>query len=316
MKVYQKKKVVCFGGGTGMPSLLSGLKQNPWLEITAIVNMFDTGGSSGVLKDQFGILPPGDVLKCLLSLSDDEEVARKLLLRRINNSQSSIHTGGNILLLGMEKVFNDYYSAVQGLGQLLNITGEVLPVTTTDSSLKAKFQGGAVHKGETSIDLAVHEGLVVEKLSLFPRVSANQDAIKAIKSADVICIGPGSFYTSVLPNFLPSGIKSAIAHSNAKVILIANLLSEGWGMKDFGIQNIVETVESYIGTSVDKIVANTKLPDNNTLDRYKDERKTPIALNSNSSITRRMITADLWTDPKIARHNQARLGYLISSVIQ
>ena len=112
----KKIKVVCFGGGTGLPTLLAGLKKNPWLEISAIVTMFDTGGSSGELKDKFGILPPGDVLKCLLALSKDEKFTREIFLKRIANHSSPGHTGGNILLLGLEKVFGNMTAAIDALG--------------------------------------------------------------------------------------------------------------------------------------------------------------------------------------------------------
>src|SRR3989344_9061853 len=135
----KKIKVVCFGGGTGMPSLLSGLKHNPWLDITAVVNMFDTGGSSGELKDKFGILPPGDILKCLLALSGNEKSTREILLKRITDTKSPGHTGGNILLLGLEKVYGSLTTAINALGEILSASGKVYPVTLTKSTLCAEF---------------------------------------------------------------------------------------------------------------------------------------------------------------------------------
>lgn len=310
-----KKKVVCFGGGTGMPSLLSGLKKNPWLEITAVVNMFDTGGSSGELKDQFGILPPGDVLKSLLALSENESFARKLLQKRIQNPKSTIHTGGNILLLGLEKVFDDYISAIDGLGQLLNIKGRVLPVTTEASTLKAVFTNNAIHNGETSIDIAVYEGFSVMELVLNPSVPAYPEVLEAIRLADCICIGPGSFYTSVLPNFLPLGVKEALSLSTGKVVFISNLLIEGWGMKDFSIQQVTQTVEKYIARNVDYVIANSTIQPRDILDRYSNERKAPIHVSQNETFNSKLILADLWTNPNIARHDEDRLGYLVSSII-
>lgn len=314
-KNISKKKVVCFGGGTGMPSLLSGLKKNPWLEITAVVNMFDTGGSSGELKDQFGILPPGDVLKSLLALSENESFARRLLQKRIQNPKSTIHTGGNILLLGLEKVFNDYISAIDGLGQLLNIHGRVLPVTTESSTLQAVFTNRATHNGETSIDIGVYEGFTVEELKLNPQVPAYPEVIYAIEQADCICIGPGSFYTSVLPNFLPSGVKEALSVTNCKVIFICNLLTEGWGMKDSNVQHITQTVEEYIGRNVDSVITNSTVQTREVLDNYSNERKAPIQISCDESFASKLILADLWTNPNIARHDEDRLGYLVSSMI-
>ncbi len=315
MTYYSKKKVVCFGGGTGMPSLLSGLKRNPWLDITAVVNMFDSGGSSGELKDQFGILPPGDILKCLLALSDNEKFARSILQKRIMNDRSSIHTGGNILLLGLEKVYDDYISAIDGLGQLLSIHGKVLPVTTENSTLRADFHNGTVSSGETSVDIGIYEGLTIKLLSLEPSVEAYNEVLPAIAEADCICIGPGSFYTSVLPNFLPNGIKTALSESTAKVIFICNLLTEGWGMKNFTVQTFIQTVEDYIGRPIDYAVVDSTKQPREVLDRYANERKRPIQITHAVELQNKLVFAELWVNHGIARHDEDRLGYLISSLI-
>jgi uncharacterized cofD-like protein len=196
--MYAPIKVVCFGGGTGLPALLSGLKHNPWLDITAIVNMFDTGGSSGELRDRFGILPPGDVLKCLLALSKNELIAREVLQHRIRNAQAPGHTGGNVLLLGLEKVFGDCPTAIDALGQVLSIRGKVIPVTLQQSTLCARYHDSSLHKGETSVDAGVYEGKTIKDLFLDPPIPASASALEAIEEADALCIGPGSFYTSVL----------------------------------------------------------------------------------------------------------------------
>jgi len=166
MKNFPQLKVVCFGGGTGLPSLLSGLKHNPWFDITAIVNMFDSGGSSGELRDRFGILPPGDILKCLLAFSGHEQQAREMLLKRIKNSKSSVHTGENALLLGLEKIFGDFLAAIDALGQLLSIRGKVIPVAQETATLRALFYDGLICKSETSVDVGVSEGRFVKRFFL------------------------------------------------------------------------------------------------------------------------------------------------------
>src|SRR3989344_4426862 len=159
-------KIVCCGGGTGMPSLLSGLKHNPWFEVTAVVNMFDTGGSSGELKDKFGILPPGDVLKCLLALSEDELMARKILLKRVDHFSFSGHTGGNLLLMAFEKVYGNHSDAVSALSQVLSAQGQVLPVTGSQSTLCARYFDNSINRGETDIDVGVQKGKEVKELFL------------------------------------------------------------------------------------------------------------------------------------------------------
>lgn len=313
--MYLHKKVVCFGGGTGLPALLSGLKNNPWLEVTAVVNMFDTGGSSGELKDRFGILPPGDILKCLLALSAHESYARELLQKRIRNENFSGHTGGNVLLLGLEKVFGDYITAVDALGQLLSIKGKVIPVTLDQSTLLARYKDGSVYKGETGVDIGIQEGKVPLDLFLEPRVPASKQAIDAIIEADALCIGPGSFYTSVLPNFLPDGIVETIRGAKSKVIFVANLLTEGKGMQGMQLEDIVDTVERHIGRSVDFVVANEHLPsERDLLERYASESKYPI-ISGGSETDKRFLLANLWLDKNIARHDCPRLANLVSAVI-
>ncbi len=313
MQKARKINIVCFGGGTGMPSLLSGLKHNPWLNITAVVNMFDTGGSSGELRDRFGILPPGDVLKCLLALSEDEISARRILLRRIEHEKFSGHTGGNLLLMAFEKVYGDHLSAVNALTQILSARGRVVPVISSPSNLCAEYTDRRIAKGETNIDQEIYDGKEVKKLFLEPEVRASTAALKEIKKADILCVGPGSFYTSVLPNFLPKGAKEAIKKSKAPIIFVSNLLTEGLGMRGYQVGTVVAILEKYLGRKVSVIVVNKKLPDNKILNLYSSEKKYPIRINSNKD--KRIISADLWTDPSIARHDSYLLANLVFSII-
>ncbi|MFZ2621136.1 MAG: gluconeogenesis factor YvcK family protein [Minisyncoccia bacterium] len=311
---YLSKKVVCLGGGTGLPVLLSGLKSNPWLELSAIVNMFDNGGSSGELMDKFGILPPGDVLKCLLALSKYEQSAREILLKRIRNKKYSGHTGGNVLLLGFEKVFGDHDSAINALGQLLSIKGKVIPVTGEPSTICAQYEGGEIYKGETSVDKGIKEGKVVKKLYLEPEVEVSEEALKSIAEADFICMGPGSFYTSIIPNFLPKKIKETISESGAKIIFICNLFTEGKGMKKYTAETFVSILEKYIGRKVDTVIVNKSLQGKDVLKRYSVEDKYPVVVDKKNKDPR-FIFANLWTDSHFARHDSVRLANLISGVI-
>lgn len=306
-----KMKIVCFGGGSGLPSLLTGLKTNPWLKVTAIVNMFDNGGSSGELRDLFGILPPGDILRCLLAMSMDEDAARKFLRKRIKNDEHPGHTGGNLLLLGLEKVYGDYMSAVDALGQILSVSGSVMPVTVEQSTLCAKYSDGTIAKGEVQVDAGINKGLEIEKLFLEPVVNASVESLEAIKQADVTCIGPGSFYTSVWSNFLPYGIKEAIASSKSKIFFIANLFTEGAGMKDKSINDMVRDIEEAIGKRIDFIIVNNSIPTEEKLAEYKDEKKFPLLVRDEEA-DERMVMAGLWTDTEIARHDPAVLANLIS----
>jgi len=309
---FKEKNIVCFGGGTGLPTLLSGLKHNPFFKITAIVNMFDSGGSSGELKDRFGILPPGDVLKCLLALSENEIYARQILLKRINNFKFPGHTGGNALLLGLEKVFGDYLTAIDALGQLLAVRGQVVPVTQEPATLCAQYDDGTIYKSETSIDIGVREGKRIERIFLEPEISASPAALEAIKNADFICIGPGSFYTSVLSNFLPVGIQKALQESRARTIFIANFLTEGKGMQNMYLEDIVAIAEKYIGRKLDYIITNDNWPEE-LLAKYCSESKYPII--SQKNVDKRAMEAELWQDKIVARHDSARLAGLIAGLV-
>lgn len=308
------KNIVCFGGGTGLPALLSGLKQNPWLNVTAIVSMFDNGGSSGQLRDQFGILPPGDILKCLLALAKDEPAARELLQRRIEDPSLPKHSSGNILLFGLEKTSGNYLKAVELLGKILNIRGQVIPVTTETSTLNATYENGDIAHGEVNVDKGLLNGHKIKRLFLDPGTSATPEAIRAIEQADCICIGPGSFYTSILPNFLPQGVGEAIQKSSAQIIYICNLLKEGDGMKDLQVENLVTIIEAHIGRAVDKVIVNNYIPSHANLEAYSAEQKIPLLYSGPDN--EKFIQAPLWQSALIARHHSASLAYLVYKLLK
>ncbi len=304
-------KITCFGGGTGLPSLLTGLKKNPWMDVAAVVSMFDSGGSSGVLRDRYGILPPGDILKCLLALAEDEKGARKILLKRINHSVTPGHTGGNLLLFALEKIYGSYPDAVSALAQVLSVKGTVIPISLESSSLCAKYEDGSEACNEVEVDEGMEKGKKIASMFLKPSVTAYAPAIDAIRGADVICIGPGSFYTSILPNFLPDGITAAIAGTSIPVIFIANLLTEGWGMGDATVSSIVADLESRLGRPVSRVIMNTARPPDELIARYTCEGKYLLPVGDASALGDRLIAAPVWSDPTIARHDSEKLAALV-----
>src|SRR5262249_27788272 len=193
------------GGGTGLPSLLGGLRNNPWIDLHAVVTMFDSGGSSGQLRDELGVLPPGDVLKCALALARNEREARQILLARLpmlKNGRLGGHTGGNLLLSMMEQYTGDFLAAVDGLRALLGCKGHVWPITVQRSTLCAEYESGSVTRGEVEVDAGQIGGHTVRRLWLDPPVAIDPSVATAIRGLDAIGIGPGSLYTSPLPIFL------------------------------------------------------------------------------------------------------------------
>ena len=200
----------CFGGGTGLPSLLGGLKNNPWLHLNAVVTMFDSGGSSGQLRDELGVLPPGDVLKCALALARNEGEARRVLLSRLptleHHARLGGHTGGNLLLSMMEQYSGDFLAAVDGLRGLLGCKGKVWPVSVQPASVCAEYGDGTITRGEVEVDAGQTRGNQVRRLWLEPEVAIHPTVAEAIREFDAVIIGPGSFFTSILPPLLVRGV--------------------------------------------------------------------------------------------------------------
>jgi uncharacterized cofD-like protein len=302
-------RVGCFGGGTGLPSLLGGLKNNPWVDPHAVVTMFDSGGSSGQLRDELGVLPPGDVLKCALALARNEREAREILLARLpmlENGRLAGHTGGNLLLSMMEQYTGgDFLAAVDGLRALLGCRGHVWPITVERSTLCAEHHDGSETRGEVNVDAGQAGGRSVGRLWLDPPVSIHPAVAAAIRSLDAIVIGPGSFFTSLLPIFLVDGCREAIADVRGPVIYIANLLTEGQGMAGFTAADAVRQLSRAICRPVDIVIYNTDSPSQSTLDRYALEHKVPLPLGELPAECQ-VIEGDFWRRP-IARHDRKRL---------
>src|SRR6266508_4855323 len=183
----------CFGGGTGLPSLLGGLKTNPWLNVNAVVTMFDSGGSSGMLRDQLGVLPPGDVLKCALALARNEREARRELLSRLpmlEHARLRGHTGGNLLLSMMEQYSGDFLAAVDGLRALLGCAGRVWPVSVEKATLCAEYGDGTRTRGEVEVDAGQSAGSAIARLWLEPEVSLHASVAQEIPRFEAAVIGP------------------------------------------------------------------------------------------------------------------------------
>jgi uncharacterized cofD-like protein len=314
---FRELNVGCFGGGTGLPSLLGGLKRNPWLKVHAVVTMFDSGGSSGQLRDELGVLPPGDVLKCALALSPNENEARRVLLARLpmlrHHAKLSGHTGGNLLLSMMEQYSGDFLVAVDALRTLLGCEGRVWPVSVDSSSICAEYANGDITQGEVEVDAGQLGGNRITRVWLDPPATIHPAVADAISFFDAVVIGPGSFYTSLMPPLLVRGVAEAIAKVNGPVILIANLLTEGRGMMDFTAGDAVQQVSQTIGRKVDVVMVNTGRPTDAVLARYAAEHKAMLPIGHVPDGCE-IIEADFWLR-EIARHDRWRLAYAVWSLL-
>jgi len=265
----KKQKIVTIGGGTGSFTLLSGLKNYP-VEISAIVSMADDGGSTGVLRDELGVLPPGDVRQCLVALSESSAVMRELFNYRYASGGLAGHSFGNIFISTLEKISGNFNEAINEAGQILRISGRVIPVTLTNTKLVAKLENGKIIVGQQKIDEANLANL--KQLKLRPRAIANPEAIRAIKQADKIVINPGNFYESILPNFLVSGISRSIKKSRAKKIFVCNLMTKAGHTDNFSVVDYLEVLEIYLGGNViDYVIYNNKKPSDALIKKYSFE---------------------------------------------
>ncbi|MGE0447203.1 MAG: uridine diphosphate-N-acetylglucosamine-binding protein YvcK [Vicinamibacterales bacterium] len=308
----------CVGGGTGLPSLLGGLKANPWLRLNAVVTMFDSGGSSGQLRDELGVLPPGDVLKCALALARNEGEARRVLLSRLptrleGDSRLGGHTGGNLLLSMMEQYSGDFLAAVDGLRALLGCKGRVWPISVQPASVCVEYGDGTTTRGEVEVDAGQSRGHQVRRIWLEPEAAIHPAVAEAFRTFDAVIIGPGSFFTSLMPPLLVRGVREAIAGVRGPIILIANLLTEGRGMAGFTAADAARWVERAIGRPVDVLITNTGRPSLDGLMRYAAEHKEPLEIGTAGAETE-VVTGEFWCR-EMARHDRRRLAFAVWSVL-
>ena len=306
----------CFGGGTGLPSLLGGLKTNPWLTVNAVVTMFDSGGSSGQLRDELGVLPPGDVLKCALALARNEREARRVLLSRLptlEHTRLGGHTGGNLLLSMMERYSGDFVAAVEGLRSLLGCAGRVWPISVESATICAEYGDGTSTRGEVEVDAGQNSGSAIKRLWLEPQVQMHAATGAAIPRFEAAVIGPGSFYTSLMPIFLVRDAPEAIQRVPGPIILVANLLTEGRGMWHFTAAEAVWQMSAAIGRPIDVVIVNTACPSERVLSRYRDEHKQPLEI-GDLPHTCELVTGEFWCGD-IARHDRRRLAQAVWAVL-
>jgi uncharacterized cofD-like protein len=273
------KKIVTIGGGTGSFMLLSGLRTYP-VELSAIVSMADDGGSTGLLRDELGVLPPGDVRQCLVALSDSSETLRELMAYRFAGGGLSGHSFGNLLLSALEKTTGDFLSGVREAASLLNVKGEVVPVTGSDTELSVVLKDGTRLRGEHAINTHTKIGKTgIRRVFLDPAAKANPRALKKIREADFIIIGPGNHYCSILPNLLVSGIPEAIRRSKAKVVYNGNLVNKRGHTDGFTLWDYVREINRFLGSErIDFVTFNKRRPNAKLLERYQKEDSELVTL--------------------------------------
>lgn len=303
------KKVVTIGGGTGSFMLLSGLKQYP-IELSAIVSMADDGGSTGILRDELGVLPPGDVRQCLVALSETPDMLRELMNYRFANGGLEGHNFGNILLSALEKITGDFGTGVEEAAKILNVRGEVIPVTLSDTRLYMELEGGGLLSGEHEINVSKKfEHVGVKKVFLRPRPKANPLAIRKILEADLVIIGPGNHYCAIIPNLLVPGIAEALRKTKAKIVYNCNLISKRGQTDSFSLEDYVDEVNGYIGSPrLDYVTYNIAKPPAALLKKYQSEGLLVPFLNDRPR-NYRVIRADILSGKRHARQKEDKIAH-------
>ncbi len=247
----KKKKIVIIGGGTGTFVILTGLRQYP-VDLAAIIGMMDSGGSTGRLRDQLGVLPPGDLRQALVALSDSQEIWRDLFVYRFENGDLCGHNFGNLFLSALEKITGSIEEAIDLASFILNVRGEVIPVTFDQCQLCVELVDGFIIEGESHIDepREMSERPRIKRAFLSPPASPNPRALSQIKSADLIVIGPGDLYTSIIPNLLVAGVAGAIKESAARKVFVMNLMTKYGQTTNYTASEHLSDLEKYLGSGV------------------------------------------------------------------
>jgi len=279
-------KLVVIGGGTGSFTLLQTFKRS-FDSITALVNMVDDGGSSGMLRDELGVLPPGDIRQCLVALSAAPEL-RDLFNYRFDSGNLKGHTLGNIFLSALEKTTGNFTDAVKSASKILRISGQVIPITTVDTHLVMLDSKKKTIKGQYLIentDMSLENRPV---LSLEPNAEINPEAREALLNADIIVIAPGGLYTSLAPALLVRGVGEALKESKAKKIYVCNLVSKPKQTDDYDVDDFAAEIERFIGSPVlDYVFYNDEEPPTDLLRRYTHDGEYLVKYNPEALDKRR-----------------------------
>jgi uncharacterized cofD-like protein len=325
-KIYEKRilergpKIVVIGGGTGLSTLLTGLKQKTG-NIAAIVTVADDGGSSGRLREEFDVLPPGDIRNCLVALSDSGDLLRALFQFRFREGKElQGHNFGNLFITALSQVTGDFAKAIRESSKVLAIRGNVFPATLQKVKLVAKRKNGRETVGESRI--RDERESPIDRLTLMPGAcEATQESVEAIREADAIILGPGSLYTSVMPNLLIEGIKRELIRSRAPKIYICNVMTEAGETDDYSVSDHVRAIIKHTHPSIiNYCIANiTRIP-KDLYEKYKEEKKFPVGLDENDerwleqeNIT--LVKAHIASMEEFVRHDADKLSDVITKII-
>jgi uncharacterized cofD-like protein len=314
-KLVKGPKIVAIGGGTGLSTLLRGIKAYS-ANITAIVTVADDGGSSGRLRREQGMLPPGDIRNCLAALADEERLLTELFQYRFNTGEGLTgHSFGNLFLSAMNNITGDLEQAIAASSKVLAVRGRVLPATLADVNLWAKMDDGRIVEGESQISEA---GGKIIHLGCYPKnPPALPAAVTAIQEADLILIGPGSLYTSIIPNLLVPEIRDALSASTVPRLYICNIMTQPGETDGYTVSDHIHAIDQVSKSSLfDAVLAHGRSPTAESLQRYAEENAHPVYVDREeiASLKRRLVMANIMYEDATSghvRHDPSRLGKVI-----
>ena len=313
-------KIVVIGGGTGLSTMLRGLK-NYTSNITAIVTVGDDGGGSGVLREDLGILPPGDIRNCILALARTEPLMEELLQYRFKDGRLKNQNFGNLFLAAMDGISDNFEDAVQKMSSVLAVKGKVLPVTLEDMVLEVELENGNKVRGESIIgEEVIEQNSRIKKLKIFPEdAKALDDAISAIEDADAIVLGPGSLYTSILPNLLVKDITRSIKKSKALKLYICNIMTQPGETQKFSVSDHIKVIFDHCGRDIiDCVIANEESIHPDLRDKYYAEGSDIVNLDIEEleklgvDVVKDNLTE---TQKTYVRHNAQKLAKIIIETV-
>jgi uncharacterized cofD-like protein len=314
--------LVAIGGGTGLSALLRGLKHYAGSArlgcLTGVVTVTDDGGSSGRLRREFGVLPPGDIRNCLVALADDEDLVTRLFQYRFPNGGGLVgHSFGNLFLTALTGITGDFHQAILTAESVLSVRGKVYPATLVDVRLRGRGVSGAVYEGESAVGVSGEELAGIELDP--PAPPAFPPAVAALERAGAILLGPGSLYTSIIPNLLISGIRQAIAKSRARVILLLNLMTQPGETDGMMGAAHLRAIERHIGPGlIDTVLySSTPIPAA-LLAHYAETGSQPVAVEA-AAMARsgvELVGADLLAEGDLIRHDPEKLSRVVLDLLE
>jgi len=319
----RKPKIVAIGGGTGLPTIMEGLREYTD-NLTMIVTVTDSGRSSGMLRDDLNVLPPGDLRNCLISLSNSDKLMKELFQYRFDNGSLNGHNFGNLFIAALTKITGSFERAIIEAGKILKLKGKVLPSTFDNIHVCAELENGEIIEQENNIidrnNLEVHLRSPIKRIFLKPSAKANEKALIEIKNADLIVLCPGSLYTSVITNLLVDGMAEAINESKAKKVYVSNIMTQVSQTYNYKLSDHVKKIIKYLDGKLDYVISNNKMPPKDLLDSYKKENaqivendifeidKLGVSLISKNFLDDVNEKKILWEKKDLLRHNPQKIA--------